>query len=176
MPESGYLGGYDRINAAFAYGAGEEQDRARGGRLLAQTLQQLTGLPGFSAAALIDFYGFTNVVQSLGELDMCVDVEARAQGALTDPRRLDALIRSAAGAMTVTTGPVGAIEFLLALKRIAPERITMVRAPGENVHEPNGPYLGEQLLPPAQELFAAAREDTMDQFVASHPDLVNQEA
>jgi anionic cell wall polymer biosynthesis LytR-Cps2A-Psr (LCP) family protein len=102
--------------------------------------------------------------------------EARAQGALTDPRRLDELIRSAAGAMTVTTGPVGAIEFLLALKRISPERITMVRAPGESAHEPAGPYLGEQLLPVAQELFAAARQDTMDEFVASHPELVNHEA
>jgi LCP family protein required for cell wall assembly len=228
LAETGYPGGLDRLNAAFAYGAGDEQDRARGGRLLAQTLQKVTGLPGFSAAALIDFYGFTSVVQALGELDLCVDVEtesflsgvvyepgcrrmdaisaldyvrqrktladgdyarqrhqqqfvkaliseARAQGALTDPRRLDTLIRSAAGALTVTTGPVSAIDFLLALKQISPERITMVRAPGESVHEPSGPYLGEQLLPEAEQLFAAARADTMDEFVAAHPDLVSQE-
>lgn len=229
MAETNYPGGVDRLNAAFAYGAGDQQDRARGGRLLAQTLLGVTGLPGFSAAALIDFYGFTSVVQALGELELCIDVEtesylsgvvyepgcrrmdaisaldyvrqrktladgdyarqrhqqqfvkavlaeARAQGALSNPGRLDALIRSAAGALTVTTGPVSAIDFLLAFKQLSPDRITMVRAPGESVHDPTGPYLGEQLQPEAQELFAAARTDTMDAFVAAHPDLVNQES
>jgi LCP family protein required for cell wall assembly len=224
--ETDYPGGLDRLNAAFAYGAGEEQDRARGSRLLARTLRDATGLPGFSAAMLIDFYGFTNVVQALGELELCVDVdtesiasgvvyhagcsrmdaisaldyvrqrklieggdyarqrhqqqfmkaviqEARAQGVLTNPARLDQLIRSAAGALTVTTGPIGAIDLLLALSRIGPERMTLIRVPGAGVHDEGGAYLGEQLVPDAETLFAAARADDLDAFVAAHPDLVN---
>jgi LCP family protein required for cell wall assembly len=227
--ETGYRGGVDRINAAFAYGAGEEQDRARGGRLLAQTLKEVTGLPGFGAAALIDFYGFTNVVQMIGSIEMCVDEDTEsiqsgvmyhqgcarldavsaldyvrqrkliaggdyarqrhqqqfiksvvreiiAQGMISDPARLDQLIRAAAGAMTVTTGPVGTFDLLLALQRVSPDRITLVRAPGQSVADAYGNYVGLELLPLSNELFAAARADTMDHFLGAHSELVNQDA
>jgi LCP family protein required for cell wall assembly len=75
---AGFRGGRDRINSSFGYGAGLEQDRARGGRLLAETVKNLTGLPGFDAAALIDFYGFTDVVNVLGAVRICVDATVRS--------------------------------------------------------------------------------------------------
>ncbi|GIG61360.1 hypothetical protein Lfu02_57320 [Longispora fulva] len=71
----GFPGGRDRLNAAFAYGAGAEQDRARGGRLLAETVRDLTGVAGFDGAALVDFYGFMEVVRVMGGVDLCVDVD-----------------------------------------------------------------------------------------------------
>jgi LCP family protein required for cell wall assembly len=229
LAETGYRGGRDRLNAAFAYGAGAEQERARGGRLLAETLKRRTGLPGFGAAALIDFYGFNEVVQTLGDIEMCIDVdtksnlsgvlyergcrrldaasaldyvrqrksvaggdyarqrhqqqfikaivrEVQAQGMLTDPSRLDELIRATAGALTVSTGPVEPIAFLFALRHISPDRITLIRTPGHSAHDDEGRYLGEELLPVADELFQAARADTLDQFVGSHPELVNRDS
>jgi LCP family protein required for cell wall assembly len=77
-PATGFRGGQDRINTAFGYGAGPEQDRARGARLLAATLRDLTGGLGFDAAALLDFYGFTDVVSALGGVRMCVDTPTRS--------------------------------------------------------------------------------------------------
>jgi LCP family protein required for cell wall assembly len=229
VPETGYRGGVDRLNASFAYGAGEQQDRAQGGRVLAGTLKQLTGLPGFTAAALIDFYGFTSVVQTLGEIELCVDTdtesiftgvvyrqgcqrmdaisaldyvrqrkmiaggdfarqrhqqqfiksivqEVRRQGILTDPARLDAMVRAAAGAMTVTTGPFRSVDLLLALRGVSPERITLMRVPADGVYTDVGEYLGERLLPDADELFAALRADRLDAFLSAHPDFVNAES
>ncbi|HLL69204.1 MAG TPA: glycosyltransferase [Micromonosporaceae bacterium] len=75
---AGFRGGRDRLNSSFAYGAGMEQDRARGGRLLAATVKRLTGLPGFDAAALIDFYGFSEVITAMGGIDVCVEAEVRS--------------------------------------------------------------------------------------------------
>ncbi|WP_018348934.1 glycosyltransferase [Longispora albida] len=70
--------GRDRINASFAYGAGGEQDRARGSRLLADVTRRATGLPGFHAAALIDFYGFMEVVKAVDGVQLCVDEDTKS--------------------------------------------------------------------------------------------------
>ncbi|MEV6494625.1 glycosyltransferase, partial [Actinoplanes sp. NPDC051633] len=77
-PATGFRGGRDRLNSSFAYGAGIGQDRARGGRLLAATVQKLTGLPGFDAAVLVDFYGFSDVIKALGGMNVCVDADVRS--------------------------------------------------------------------------------------------------
>ncbi|GIJ51270.1 hypothetical protein Val02_81560 [Virgisporangium aliadipatigenens] len=228
-PATGFVGGRDRLNAAFAYGAGEAQDRARGGRLLARAAAKMTGLPGFSAAALVDFYGFTEIVAALGGVDMCVDAEthstasgvvypvgcqrmngtsaldyvrqrkslatgdyarqrhqqqlikaiareARRQNLAGDPTRLDRIVRAAGAALTVTTGPVSPTQFLFGLHRIPPEKIILVRTAGHSIpHPPGTPYLGEELEPEAFDLFAAVRDGRLDDFVATHPHLVNQE-
>jgi LCP family protein required for cell wall assembly len=78
---TGYGGGLDKINAAFAFGyqgeGTEIQKRARGVGLLAQTLYRQTGIL-FNGAALIDFQGFEGVVRELGGVDMCVDQRAES--------------------------------------------------------------------------------------------------
>ena len=80
-PVSGYGGGTDKINAAFAFGyqgeGTEIQKRARGVALLARTLHQQTGLT-FNGAAIIDFQGFEAVIRELGGVDMCVDQRAES--------------------------------------------------------------------------------------------------
>ncbi|GAB2601823.1 hypothetical protein Aab01nite_63350 [Paractinoplanes abujensis] len=78
LAATGFRGGRDRLNSSFAYGAGIEQDRARGGRLLAATVRELTGLPGLDAAVLVDFYGFSDVVKALGGMNVCVDADVRS--------------------------------------------------------------------------------------------------
>jgi LCP family protein required for cell wall assembly len=78
--ESRYLGGHDKINAAFAVGGlkltGREQ-RKYGMTLLAKTLEENWGLT-FDAAGIVDFAGFTKVVEVLGGVDMYVDQETRS--------------------------------------------------------------------------------------------------
>lgn len=70
---TGFSGGRDKINAAFAYGGGGEQ----GVQLLSATLTRLTGLK-FDGAAIIEFSGFRRVIDLLGGVDLCVDSEVRS--------------------------------------------------------------------------------------------------
>src|SRR5918998_1777175 len=54
-------GAQDKLNAAMSYGsrkAGQNPDAAQGFELLANTVQQVTGIPRFDAGAIINFSGF----------------------------------------------------------------------------------------------------------------------
>ncbi|QSB17129.1 LCP family protein [Natronosporangium hydrolyticum] len=80
FPETGYLGGQDRLNSAMFLGArqqaGEElPNLERGFRLLAQTVGQLTGVERFDAGAVIQFEGFVEVVDALGGITVELDEE-----------------------------------------------------------------------------------------------------
>ncbi|WP_250007586.1 polysaccharide deacetylase family protein [Actinoplanes sp. M2I2] len=227
LPAAGFQGGRDRLNSSFAYGAGLDQNRAQGGRLLAATVQKLTGLPGLDAAILIDFYGFSDVVKALGGMKVCVDADVRSihtkrlfragcrrmsgeeaidylrqrkkvkgsdygrqqhqqqfitsiaaevkrQNLAANPVRLDALLRAAGNAMTVTTGPAEPLDLVFALRGINPDRVTMLRTPGHGRHDAAGNYLGEVLEPAAFDLFRAVREEKLPRFVAAHPELTGR--
>ncbi len=71
-PKTGYPGGTDKINAAFAFGFLNNGGRAGGFELLALTIKQLTGLT-FNAGAIVNFAGFQSVVDAVGGVDLCVD-------------------------------------------------------------------------------------------------------
>jgi LCP family protein required for cell wall assembly len=70
-----YPGGKNKINSAFAYGSRGLTGTAaesHGFELLALTVKKLTGITP-DAAAIIDFSGFTKVLQVLGSVCMYVD-------------------------------------------------------------------------------------------------------
>ncbi|MFF5288981.1 LCP family protein [Paractinoplanes globisporus] len=70
-----YPGGKNKINSAFAYGSRGLTGAAaesHGFELLALTVKQLTGITP-DAGAIIDFSGFTKVLQVLGKVCMYVD-------------------------------------------------------------------------------------------------------
>jgi LCP family protein required for cell wall assembly len=70
-----YPGGKNKINSAFAYGSRGLTGTAaesHGFELLALTVKNLTGITP-DAAAIIDFSGFTQVLQVLGSVCMYVD-------------------------------------------------------------------------------------------------------
>ncbi|MEV0004438.1 LCP family protein [Micromonospora sp. NPDC050980] len=69
----GFPGGQDKVNAAYEHGGGG----TGGARLLSATLTRLTGVR-FDGAALIDFSGFTQVIDQLGGIRMCVDTPVRS--------------------------------------------------------------------------------------------------
>ena len=86
FPETGFQGGTDKINAAFAAAnrtrnknGGWEGDpspagRQRGVNLVAQTINGL--VPGgikFNAVAIINFVGFRSILNAIGGVTMCVD-------------------------------------------------------------------------------------------------------
>ncbi|HZN75813.1 MAG TPA: LCP family protein [Micromonosporaceae bacterium] len=80
-PKTGYAGGLDKINAAFAFGSQGpgtiEEKRARGVELLALTIRDLTGI-AFTGAAIIDFQGFEAVLHALGGVTMYVERRAES--------------------------------------------------------------------------------------------------
>jgi LCP family protein required for cell wall assembly len=71
-PQTGWAGGQDKINAAFAYGSQKGGGIAGGVHLLGETIRARYGI-GFDAAAVVDFAGFQQVVGVLGGVTMCVD-------------------------------------------------------------------------------------------------------
>lgn len=81
IPRDSYLEvpghGRDKVNAAFAVG---------GPALLAQTLEQATGLP-LDGYVEIGFGGFAGVVDSLGGVDMCVPRNIKDAKAHIDLRK-----------------------------------------------------------------------------------------
>jgi polyisoprenyl-teichoic acid--peptidoglycan teichoic acid transferase len=75
LPEAGYPGGVDRLNAAMHFGsqqtAGEElPDLERGFAHLARTVGNLTGVAYWDAGLVVDFEGFVGVVDALGGVTM----------------------------------------------------------------------------------------------------------
>jgi LCP family protein required for cell wall assembly len=72
--KTGYKGGTEKINAAFAFGSQGKGGREGGVELLALTIQQSVA-PGirFDGGAIVDFGGFQALVNALGGVDMCID-------------------------------------------------------------------------------------------------------
>ena len=73
VPIPGY--GTDKINAAYAFGLGEEPDdpaSPRGAQLLVQTIEEVTGLH-IDHYGEIGFSGFAGLVDAIGGVHLCVD-------------------------------------------------------------------------------------------------------
>ncbi len=218
--ESGCL---DKVNAAFAYGgAGPPFDQAKGYRLLAATLHDLTGLR-FDAAAVIDFSGFAKLVEAIGGVRLCVDVETTSihtgmtwqpgcqvfqghqaldyvrqrdfpdgdvtrqrhqqqfikavleqgfdSGTLTDPRKLDKVLRAAGDSLTVDTAYAPA-DLLFALRDLRPSGLVMLQLPVA------WDWIGgvSYALPTERTtaMLAALRDGDLASFTVRNPDLVNR--
>lgn len=78
LPEVGYIGAVDKLNAAMFIGSqqvGDEQlpNLQRGFSLLAQTVGDLTGIRHWDAGVVLDFEGFANVVDAVGGVTVELD-------------------------------------------------------------------------------------------------------
>jgi polyisoprenyl-teichoic acid--peptidoglycan teichoic acid transferase len=63
-------------------------------------------------------------------------------------------------------------EYAYALRNLRPEGVTLVGLPGHSVIGGSG-YIGEALAPIQASYFASVRSDTVDQFLAGNPGLIN---
>jgi LCP family protein required for cell wall assembly len=63
-------------------------------------------------------------------------------------------------------------EYAYALRNLRPEAVTLVGLPGSSVFS-GGTYLGEAQAPIHAAYFAAVRADTVEQFLAANPRLIN---
>ncbi|MEU8332359.1 LCP family protein [Micromonospora sp. NPDC048839] len=78
FPKSRYAGGTEKINAAFEVGARNGGGWEGGAQLMAQTIKGLTGI-SFDGAAIINFGGFKNVIDTLGTVRICVSHEVKSK-------------------------------------------------------------------------------------------------
>jgi polyisoprenyl-teichoic acid--peptidoglycan teichoic acid transferase len=95
-------------------------------------------------------------------------------GVLGNPLRLDSVLRSAADTLTFDGGGYSVTDWLFNFKGIAPGNIIMLKTNGGQF---NTQYVGGQafeiLSDTSLQLFQSAHDDTVDQFVLSHPDWVS---
>jgi LCP family protein required for cell wall assembly len=71
--KSGYEGGQAKINSSFDVGSQNNQGRRGGFDLLGKTIQQIAPGLKFDGGAIVNFDGFTKVVEALGGIDLTVD-------------------------------------------------------------------------------------------------------
>jgi anionic cell wall polymer biosynthesis LytR-Cps2A-Psr (LCP) family protein len=98
-----------------------------------------------------------------------------AEDVVTNPIQLDGVLRAIGDALVFDGRGHQVVDFAFALRRVTPQRITLVGLPGESVFGSGGGYLGEQLEPVAEDFFAAVRENRVGPFLSEHPDLRNQQ-
>ncbi|MFE9688160.1 LCP family protein [Micromonospora sp. NPDC005806] len=87
----------------------------------------------------------------------------------TNPVKLDRVLRAAGQSLIFNGRGNSVVDFALALKNIRSDSIETIKLPGGPVPS-TGAYKGERLLPPAEDFFAALRNEQLDAFMLEHPD------
>lgn len=99
--------------------------------------------------------------------------QAFSKDVVTNPLKLDNVLRAAGQSLTFNGRGHSVVDYAFTLRNIRSSSITMVKLPGEGVGTGRN-YRGERLLPPAQDFFDAVRTNTVDEFMATHPEMINK--
>jgi anionic cell wall polymer biosynthesis LytR-Cps2A-Psr (LCP) family protein len=95
--------------------------------------------------------------------------EAFSADVVTNPVKLDRVLRAAGQSLIFNGRGNSVVDFALALKNLRSESIVMIKLPGGPVPSTTG-YKGERLLSPAEDFFAALRNEQIDAFMLEHPE------
>ncbi|MEU7840831.1 LCP family protein [Micromonospora sp. NPDC049114] len=242
--KSGFAGGTDKINAAFQAGARNGGGWEGGAQLMAQTIKRLTGV-SFDGAAIINFGGFKNVIDTLGTVKICVSHEVKSKhmsfvdgkpmwnadakktgkqmtpvvhkkgcqemegwaaldyarqryglpggdydrqqnqqqlikamarkatdgGMLTNPAKLNQLIKAAGKAFVLDTGGVPIENFIFTMRGVTANELTMLKTNNGsfNGNSNNREALNEETM----QMFEAVKQDKLAEFVFSHPEVIS---
>jgi anionic cell wall polymer biosynthesis LytR-Cps2A-Psr (LCP) family protein len=103
--------------------------------------------------------------------------QATSAGVLTNPVKLDRVLRSAGQALTFDGGGVSLANWIFTLKGIGPGDLTMIKTNGGafNSSRYNGASV-ELLNADSMQLLADVRDDTVASFLADHPTWVTSAA
>jgi len=101
--------------------------------------------------------------------------QAQKEGLLSDPGRLDRVIRAVGDELTVDTNGVSLPDLIFSLRRMSASDITMLRLPEIDGYSADGQAI-QQLDGVGRSLFAAIRDDDLGTWAARHPKLVNKNA
>ncbi|MCW3818735.1 LCP family protein [Micromonospora sp. DR5-3] len=95
--------------------------------------------------------------------------QAFSADVVTNPVKLDRVLRAAGESLIFNGRGNSVVDFALALKGIRADSIQTIKLPGEGIGTGSA-YKGERLLPPADDFFAALRNEQIDAFMLEHPD------
>ncbi|MEU8214853.1 LCP family protein [Micromonospora taraxaci] len=242
--KSGYAGGTGKINGAFQAGAANGGGWEGGAQLMAQTIKRLTGI-SFDGAAIINFGGFKNVIDTLGTVRICVSQEVKSLhmsyvdgkpmwnadakktgkprtpvvhkkgcqemegwaaldysrqrkslkngdydrqanqqqlikamakkatdgGMLTNPGKMNQLIKAAGKAFVLDTGGVAIENFIFTMRGVTANELTMLKTNGGTFHA-NGNNT-EGLSEETMAMFQAVKQDKLAEFVFTHPEVIS---
>jgi LCP family protein required for cell wall assembly len=95
------------------------------------------------------------------------------KGVVTNPIKLDKVIRAAGNAFTLDTGGVDLTDFILTLKGVAANDLVMLRTNGGKFNSAKiQGESAEALTDESRQMFAAAKDDSLAGFVLTHADWV----
>lgn len=119
-------------------------------------------------------YGFDNGdytrQQHQQQLLMAIFRKLMSKGTLTDPRKVAALQKAAGDLLTLDLGNTEIIDWIWTLKDIRPEDVVMIKTNGGKLNPiGNG---NEALTEDSMQMLKALHDDTLFDFVASHPDWI----
>jgi len=91
---------------------------------------------------------------------------------LTDPAKLDRVMTAAGKALTVDPGAASLTDWLFALKGLGVDKMTMLNTNGgayASLKCADGVSDCQQLTPESEQMFAAAKNDKLPDFIRQHP-------
>jgi len=100
--------------------------------------------------------------------------QATSRGVLTDPRKLDEVVRAGGQAVTIDTGGIELVDWAWTMHGINRDDLVLVRTDGASIID-GSEYRGEELKPAGQQLLAAVKDNAVSQFVAAHPEFVSRD-
>jgi len=107
------------------------------------------------------------------QLIKAIAKKASGSGVLSNPLKVNSLIKSAGKAFVLDTGGVPVADFIFTLKGVAANDLILLRTN-------NGTFAGngqgrEQLTPESKAMFAAVRQDKLADFIIGNPAVVAKE-
>ena len=99
--------------------------------------------------------------------------KAASGDVVANPVKLDKVLTAAGKSLTFNGRGKSVLDYALALKGMRPDNITTIKLIGGTYSGGGSQYLGEQLVPATDDLFAAIRAEKVDEFLLSHPEFVN---
>ena len=107
------------------------------------------------------------------QLIKAIAKKAAGSGVLTNPIKVNQLIKAAGKAFVLDTGGVSVADFMFTLKGVAAKDMVLLRTN-------NGTFAGtaggrESITPESKEMFAAVRKDKLGPFILANPGVVAKE-
>lgn len=98
--------------------------------------------------------------------------QALSRDVVTNPLKLDAVLRAAGQSLIFSGRGHSVADWAFALRDLRSDSMTLIKLPHAALGSSSN-YQGEQLKDPAPDFFASVQADTLDTFVAAHPELIN---
>lgn len=110
--------------------------------------------------------------QNQQQLIKAMAKKATENGMLTNPVKLNGLMKAAGNALVLDTGGVPMIDMIFTMRGVTGNDLTMLRTNGGTFHA-NAAGTKEALSPQSMEMFQAIKNDKLAEFVYANPDVLS---